>query len=175
MAALLLVSAAFSIAACVSSEEEHAADVVPTIDGIPVYHVTKERNGQTVQLAVGQTLAVILPNKVGSSRRWTPDPTDAAVLGTIVDGVVLVVHAGKTRAGIVQRGLEQMRYISAPIEGVILNNLQVKSRYYPGYYNYYYYYSYYGTGKTRGRKAPRKPAADAAGSSSSSGDDSPSA
>ncbi len=101
--------------------------------------------------------------------------TDAAVLGTIVDGVVLVVHAGKTRAGIVQRGLEQMRYISAPIEGVILNNLQVKSRYYPGYYNYYYYYSYYGTGKTRGRKTPRKPAADATGSSSSSGDDSPSA
>ncbi len=80
MAALLLVSTVFSTPACVSSEEVPAADVVPTIDGIPVYHVTKERNGQTVQLAVGQTLAVVLPNKVGSSRRWTPDPTDAAVL-----------------------------------------------------------------------------------------------
>ncbi len=87
--------------------------------------------------------------------------TDAAVLGTIVDGIVLVVHAGKTRSAIVQRGLEQMRYISAPIEGVILNNLQVKGRYYPGYYNYYYYYSYYGAGKPRGR-APRRDAAAAA-------------
>jgi Mrp family chromosome partitioning ATPase len=102
--------------------------------------------------------------------------TDAAVLGTIVDGVILVVHAGKTRAGIVQRGLEQMRYISAPIEGVILNNLQVKSRYYPGYYNYYYYYSYYGAGKARGRKAPRKPASESASTKKmSAGGDPPSA
>lgn len=81
--------------------------------------------------------------------------TDAAVLGAVVDGIVLVVHAGKTRSAIVQRGLEQMRYISAPIEGVILNNLHVKGRYYPGYYNYYYYYSYYGAGKPRSR-APRR-------------------
>ncbi len=81
--------------------------------------------------------------------------TDAAVLGTIVDGVILVVHAGKTRSGIVQRGLEQLRYISAPVEGVILNNLHVRGRYYPGYYTYYYYYSYYGAGKTRDVKRRR--------------------
>lgn len=68
--------------------------------------------------------------------------TDAAVLATMVDGVVLVVHAGKTRRQIVGRGLEQLRYISAPIVGVILNNLKLgRGRYYPGYYHYYYYYT----------------------------------
>lgn len=68
--------------------------------------------------------------------------TDAAVLATIADGVILVVHAGKTRRQIVQRGLEQLRYINARIVGVILNNLRVgRIRYYPGYYHYYYYYS----------------------------------
>jgi capsular exopolysaccharide synthesis family protein len=68
--------------------------------------------------------------------------TDAAVLATMADGVILVVHAGKTRRQIVQRGLEQLRYINARIVGVILNNLRMgRIRYYPGYYHYYYYYS----------------------------------
>lgn len=72
--------------------------------------------------------------------------TDAAVIATMVDGVILVVHAGKTRRQIVSRGIEQLRYISAPIIGVILNNLHLgRGRYYPGYYHYYYYYaSHYG-------------------------------
>jgi capsular exopolysaccharide synthesis family protein len=68
--------------------------------------------------------------------------TDAAVLATVVDGVILVVHAGKTRRQIVMRGIEQLRYINARIVGVILNNLRMgRVRYYPGYYHYYYYYS----------------------------------
>ena len=82
--------------------------------------------------------------------------TDAAVLATMVDGVILVVHAGKTRRQIVSRGIEQLRYISAPIIGVILNNLRIgRGRYYPGYYHYYYYYaSHYGAedGDTKAKK-----------------------
>ena len=72
--------------------------------------------------------------------------TDAAVIATMVDGVILVVHAGKTRRQIVSRGIEQLRYIGAPIIGVILNNLHLgRGRYHPGYYHYYYYYaSHYG-------------------------------
>ncbi len=85
--------------------------------------------------------------------------TDAAVLGTLVDGVILVVHAGKTRRGVVSRGLEQLRYIHAPVEGVILNNLRTGRRgYYAGYYNYYYYYSYYGTGSSREERTASKSA-----------------
>lgn len=68
--------------------------------------------------------------------------TDAAILAKVVDGVILVVHAGKTRRTIVHRGLEQLRHIEARIVGVVLNNLRIgRGRYYPGYYNYYYYYS----------------------------------
>jgi len=88
--------------------------------------------------------------------------TDAAVLATMVDGVVLVVHAGKTRRQIVGRGLEQLRYINAPIIGVILNNLRLgRGRYYPGYYHYYYYYtSHYAAedGEAKKTKPSKKPA-----------------
>jgi capsular exopolysaccharide synthesis family protein len=89
--------------------------------------------------------------------------TDAAVIATMVDGVVLVVHAGKTRRQIVGRGLEQLRYINAPIIGVILNNLKLgRGRYYPGYYHYYYYYtSHYAAedGESNKSKASKKGAA----------------
>ena len=91
--------------------------------------------------------------------------TDAAVIATMVDGVILVVHAGKTRRQIVSRGIEQLRYIGAPIVGVILNNLHLgRGRYYPGYYHYYYYYaSHYGAEdgeakKQKGGKSAAPPA-----------------
>ena len=85
--------------------------------------------------------------------------TDAAVIATMVDGVILVVHAGKTRRQIVSRGIEQLRYIGAPIIGVILNNLHLgRGRYHPGYYHYYYYYaSHYGA--EEGESQPMEPAA----------------
>jgi protein-tyrosine kinase len=85
--------------------------------------------------------------------------TDAAVIATMVDGVILVVHAGKTRRQIVSRGIEQLRYIGAPIIGVILNNLHLgRGRYHPGYYHYYYYYaSHYGA--EDGEARPAEPVA----------------
>jgi len=72
--------------------------------------------------------------------------TDAAVLGRIVDSVILVVHAGKTRRKLIERGLEQLSQIDVDVSGIVLNNLKIgRKRYYPGYYHYYYYYSsYYG-------------------------------
>lgn len=83
--------------------------------------------------------------------------TDAAVLATIVDGVILVVHAGKTRRQIVSRGLEQLRHINARVVGVILNNLRVgRIRYYPGYYQYYYYASHYGAEETPPDRTPKR-------------------
>jgi polysaccharide biosynthesis transport protein len=93
--------------------------------------------------------------------------TDAAVLATVVDGVILVVHAGKTRRQIVMRGLEQLRYINARIVGVILNNLRVsRVRYYPGYYHYYYYYaSHYGAEETPAKTGPDRPVPPAGGKS----------
>jgi capsular exopolysaccharide synthesis family protein len=71
--------------------------------------------------------------------------TDAAVLGRIVDSVILVVHAGRTRKKLIERGLEQLSQIDVDVSGIVLNNLRIgRKRYYPGYYHYYYYSSYYG-------------------------------
>jgi capsular exopolysaccharide synthesis family protein len=82
--------------------------------------------------------------------------TDAVVLGRIVDTVILVVHAGRTRKKLVERGLEQLGQVEVDVAGVVLNNLKIsRKRYYPGYYHYYYYYStYYGADE---RPGPRKP------------------
>jgi len=49
-------------------------------EGPDVYHVTQERNGDTIGLAVGQELAVVLPSLAGSSSRWGPEEVDASVL-----------------------------------------------------------------------------------------------
>ncbi len=84
--------------------------------------------------------------------------TDAAVVGRIVDFVLLVVHAGKTRKKLIERGLEQLSQINVPVNGIILNNLRIgQKRYYPGYYHYYYSYSsYYGTDSPQKSRARDK-------------------
>jgi capsular exopolysaccharide synthesis family protein len=69
--------------------------------------------------------------------------TDAAVLGAIVDGVILVVKAGKTPWRQAQRSLEILDGAGADVLGVALNEA-------PGYggaFGYDYYYSDAGVGE----------------------------
>src|SRR5690606_38333020 len=49
--------------------------------------------------------------------------TDAALLGSYTDGVVLVARAGVTERGAVAYGLEQLRAVRAPVLGVVLNDV----------------------------------------------------
>jgi capsular exopolysaccharide synthesis family protein len=49
---------------------------------------------------------------------------DAVVLGRFVDGVILVVHAGKTRWEVIQRAQEILKNAKANILGVVLNKRQ---------------------------------------------------
>jgi hypothetical protein len=77
---LALVAATALLAACETAPPDGRVVHADVEGGIPVYHVTKERHGQTVHLTKGQTLAVVLPNKVGSARRWTSEGVDPAVL-----------------------------------------------------------------------------------------------
>jgi non-specific protein-tyrosine kinase len=72
--------------------------------------------------------------------------TDAAVLAQSVDGVLLVVDAGRTRKGAARRAVETMRQVGANIVGVVLNAVPVKRG---GYYYYYYYHGEYGADGTR--------------------------
>jgi Mrp family chromosome partitioning ATPase len=65
---------------------------------------------------------------------------DAAILGTIVDGVVLVMDSGRTRTNEARRAADELRRARTKLLGVVLNRLVIGSS---GYYYYYYYYHYY--------------------------------
>jgi capsular exopolysaccharide synthesis family protein len=65
--------------------------------------------------------------------------TDASILSTFVDGVILVVHGGRSSRAVVRRAKQQLLDVGAHIFGVVLNNVKVESHdyYYGGYVGYY--------------------------------------
>ncbi len=67
--------------------------------------------------------------------------TDAAILSTLVDGVVLVAMAGKSSIHLMRRFKQRLSNIGARIYGVVLNGIRsgsVEYDYYgSGYYDYY--------------------------------------
>jgi non-specific protein-tyrosine kinase len=77
--------------------------------------------------------------------------TDAAALVPNVDGVILVAKPGVTRLRDFQQALDQLKAVDAHVLGVVLNEVNPRSRKYGYYYNRYYskYSYYYGDG---GRK-----------------------
>jgi len=66
--------------------------------------------------------------------------TDASILSTMVDGVMLVIHGGRSSRAVVRRAKQQLLDVGANIFGVVLNNVRVESQdyYYSGYYSHYY-------------------------------------
>jgi polysaccharide biosynthesis transport protein len=64
--------------------------------------------------------------------------TDGVLIASMVDGVILVVHAGKSSRQVVRRSKLLLTDIGARIFGVVLNNANLRSQ-----DNYYYYQSYY--------------------------------
>ncbi|MDQ2921367.1 MAG: polysaccharide biosynthesis tyrosine autokinase [Acidobacteriota bacterium] len=66
--------------------------------------------------------------------------TDASILSTMVDGVVLVVHGGRSSRAVVKRAKQQLLDVGAHIFGVVLNNVKLETQdyYYSGYYSSYY-------------------------------------
>ncbi len=69
--------------------------------------------------------------------------TDGVLISSMVDGVLLVVHANKSSRGIVRRSKQLLQEVGAKIFGVVLNNANLRSQ--DGYYYYqsYYHQSYY--------------------------------
>jgi tyrosine-protein kinase len=70
--------------------------------------------------------------------------TDAAALGSKVDGAVLVVDAGRTHAKSANRAIASLRAVHATILGAVLNKVMVPQTSY-----------YYGDEVKRDREAPR--------------------
>jgi len=69
--------------------------------------------------------------------------TDASMISSEIDRVLMVVKAGSTDRGAIDRALDTLRNVRAPLAGVVLNaarpeNLSGKYSYYYSYYNYYY-------------------------------------
>jgi capsular exopolysaccharide synthesis family protein len=67
--------------------------------------------------------------------------TDAVILGTQVDGVVLVLKAGETSREMVKRTARALIDVKARMFGVVLNQADLAD---PRYGQYYYAYQHYG-------------------------------
>lgn len=69
--------------------------------------------------------------------------TDPVILSSLVDGVILVVHGGKSSRAVVQRARQELSSVGAKVFGVVLNNVDMRRE---GYDEYYYqrYYANYG-------------------------------
>jgi capsular exopolysaccharide synthesis family protein len=87
--------------------------------------------------------------------------TDGVLVSSMVDGVLLVVHGGKSSRHVVKRSRQLLQDVGAKIFGVVLNNVALQST------DYYYYQRYYGSNyyKTEAEEAEVETAAAAAGGS----------
>ncbi|MBI4771474.1 MAG: CpsD/CapB family tyrosine-protein kinase, partial [Chloroflexi bacterium] len=72
--------------------------------------------------------------------------TDATILARVVDGVLLIVDTGVTRAGAVLQSKEQLERVGGRLIGVVMNKVTKGVGGYSHYYHYYNQY-YYGGGK----------------------------
>ena len=70
--------------------------------------------------------------------------TDAMLLSTMVDGVVLVVNSSKTSKQHVKAAYARLEFARAKVFGVLLNQVDVNSQHYQYYRRYYGGYDTYG-------------------------------
>jgi capsular exopolysaccharide synthesis family protein len=68
--------------------------------------------------------------------------TDPVILSTMVDGVILVVQAGRSTRDVVRRARHELSSVGAKIFGVVLNNLDIKREGYGSYLSTYGHYGY---------------------------------
>ncbi len=78
--------------------------------------------------------------------------SDTAILSSEVDGVLLVLDAGKTRREAALHALAGLRQVQARVVGAVINRIPTRGR---GSYYYYYYYNHdgYVSGNGSGKKA----------------------
>jgi capsular exopolysaccharide synthesis family protein len=62
--------------------------------------------------------------------------TDGVLISLLVDGVILVVHGGRTSRQVVRRTRQMLQEVGSKIIGVVLNKADIRSS------DHYYYHSY---------------------------------
>lgn len=77
---------------------------------------------------------------------------DATALAQAVDGVLLVLEAGKTRRQAARHAVESLRQVGANLVGVVLNAMPTHR----GSDYYYSYHKYYGNGRGRRKRRQRR-------------------
>jgi capsular exopolysaccharide synthesis family protein len=79
--------------------------------------------------------------------------TDPVILSSMVDGVIMVVHGGKSPRTVVQRARQELLGVGAKIFGVVLNNVDLSREGYDAYYyNYNRDYAQDGNGAEAGNR-----------------------
>ncbi|MEE9610753.1 MAG: AAA family ATPase, partial [Desulfatiglandales bacterium] len=78
---------------------------------------------------------------------------DAAILGTKVDGVLLVYRLGNVSRGLLKRSSRQLEQINCHIMGVVLNGMRPEVS--PDFHDYKYYRYYYSYGEEDENKKGR--------------------
>ncbi len=68
--------------------------------------------------------------------------TDAQIVSTLVDGMILVVSSGVTQTELAKRAKDLILKVGGKIIGLVLNNFDIYNTY-GSYYKYYRYYNYY--------------------------------
>ncbi|MCP4396612.1 MAG: polysaccharide biosynthesis tyrosine autokinase [bacterium] len=70
--------------------------------------------------------------------------TDPLILSKFVSGVVVILHAGKTKRHVAERAVDELYKAEATILGGVLNNVDLKkAKYHHYYYSAYHYPKYY--------------------------------
>jgi capsular exopolysaccharide synthesis family protein len=77
--------------------------------------------------------------------------TDPVILSTLVEGVIMVVHSGKSPREVARRATQELVTVGAKIFGVVLNNVDFRKG---GYDDYYYYRYYEGYGEDAHKETP---------------------
>jgi non-specific protein-tyrosine kinase len=78
---------------------------------------------------------------------------DASILASLVDGVLLVVRAGRTRAPVARQAVESLRQAHANLIGAVLNAAPGRAG---GYYYYHYRAESHGNGRVHGDRSDWK-------------------
>jgi len=74
--------------------------------------------------------------------------SDAVVLGSVVDGILITVRAAYTKRDALQKAVAKLQNIREKVLGTVINAIPIGAGgYYSHYYHYYGYYGYYGKEK----------------------------
>jgi capsular exopolysaccharide synthesis family protein len=68
--------------------------------------------------------------------------TDAQVVSTLVDGMIIVISSGVTQTELAKRSKDLVMKVGGKVVGLVLNNFDIYNTY-GSYYKYYRYYNYY--------------------------------